>query len=129
MKVLSALVGLLALGAVPVYADCLYPAPPEHLPDGHTATMAEMVAGQKAVKDYDRDINAYVACLKLEHDHEVAKAGDKPTPDQKKALDDMERVEVQKHNAAIDQLQSVADRFNEQVRVFKAKSNPDAAKK
>ena len=32
------------------------------------------------------------------------------------------RVEVQKHNAAIDQLQSVADRFNEQVKVYKART-------
>ena len=38
-------------------------------------------------------------------------------------MDDMERVEVQKHNAAIDQLQSVADRFNEQVKVYKAKND------
>jgi hypothetical protein len=129
MKAVFALATVAALCAGPAYADCSYPPPPDHLPDGNTATMPEMVAGQKAVKDYDKDINAYVACLKLEHDHEVSKAGDKPTPEQKKALEDMERVEVQKHNAAIDQLQSVADRFNEQVRVFKAKSNPDAGKK
>ena len=47
------------------------------------------------------------------------KAGDKIKPEQKA---DMQRVENQKHNAAIDQLQSVADRFNEQVKVFRAKS-------
>ncbi len=41
----------------------------------------------------------------------------------------MERIETQKHNAAFDQLNSVAERFNEQVRVFKAKSNPDSGKK
>jgi hypothetical protein len=57
----------------------------------------------------------------------LAKAGETPTAEQKKAMQDMERVEVQKHNAAIDQLQSVADRFNEQVRVYKAK-NSDKSK-
>jgi len=113
------------------HADCSYPPPPDHLPDGNTATMAEMIAGQKAVKDYDKAINAYVACLQLEHDDAVQKAGDKEkmTKEQKANLARDEAVEVQKHNAAIDQLQSIADRFNEQVRVFKAKSNHDAGKK
>jgi hypothetical protein len=39
----------------------------------------------------------------------------------------MDKMEVQKNNAAVDQLQSVADRFNEQVRIFKAKSDPNAS--
>ena len=34
----------------------------------------------------------------------------------------MDKMEVQKNNAAVDQLQSVAERFNEQVRIFKAKT-------
>jgi hypothetical protein len=120
MKTLFALAATAVLTAGPVYADCSYPTPPEKLPDGNSATLEQMVAAQKAVKEYDKAINAYVACIKLEHDDAVAKAGDKLTPEQKA---DMQRVEVQKHNAAIDQLQSVADRFNEQVRVFKAKND------
>jgi len=62
-----------------------------------------MVEAQKAVKEYDKAINAYVACIQLERNDavgKIAKPGEKPTPDQKKAMDDMERVEVQKHNAA-----------------------------
>ena len=119
MKALFATAFVFALAGGPVYADCTYPTPPEKIPDGNTATLDDMVTAQKAIKEYDRAINAYVACIKLEHDTAVASGGDKLT-DQQKA--DMERVEVQKHNAAIDQLQSVADRFNEQVRVFKAKN-------
>ena len=34
----------------------------------------------------------------------------------------MEKVEAQKHNAAIEQEQSVADRFNEQVKVYRART-------
>ncbi len=34
----------------------------------------------------------------------------------------MQHVEAQKHNAAIDQEQAIADRFNEQVKVFKART-------
>ncbi|MBV8742156.1 MAG: hypothetical protein JOZ12_10230 [Sinobacteraceae bacterium] len=125
MKALLGMALTAALAAGSAYADCSYPAPPAKLPDGNTATMEEMVAGQKAVKEYDKAINAYISCIQLERSDkvkEVSKSGSKPSPEQQKALDDMERMEVQKHNAAVDQLQSVADRFNEQVKVYKAKN-------
>jgi hypothetical protein len=122
MKALFAITALAAL-AGPVYADCTYPPPPSKLPDGNSATMEEMLEGKKAVTQYNKDINAYVACIKLEHESAVTNAGDKLTPQQKA---DMEKMEVQKNNAAVDQLQSIADRFNEQVRLYKAKNDPNA---
>ncbi|HEY3784243.1 MAG TPA: hypothetical protein VGL55_03080 [Steroidobacteraceae bacterium] len=126
MRALVAMAALAALTAGPVYADCSYPAPPDKLPDGNTATKEEMIAGQQMVKSYDKAINAYLSCIKLEHDGAASKIGDKPTtPEQKKALDDLDRMQIQKNNAAVDQLQSVADRFNEQVRVFKTKHKDD----
>ena len=126
MKFTNAIVAGALLSAGAAYADCSYPPPPDHIPDGNTATLQEMVEAQKAVKEYDKAINAYVACIQLERNDavgKIAKPGATPTPEQKTAMDDMERVEVQKHNAAIDQLQSVADRFNEQVKVYKAKNS------
>ena len=119
MKALFAITALAAL-AGPVYADCTYPPPPAKLPDGNNATMEEMLEGKKAVTQYNKDINAYVACIKLEHETAVTNAGDKLTPQQKA---DMEKMEVQKNNAAVDQLQTIADRFNEQVRLYKAKND------
>ena len=119
MKALFAITALAAL-AGPVYADCTYPPPPAKLPDGNNATMEEMLDGKKAVTQYNKDINAYVACIKLEHESAVTNAGDKLTPQQKA---DMEKMEVQKNNAAVDQLQTIADRFNEQVRLYKAKND------
>ena len=119
MKALFAITALAAL-AGPVYADCTYPPPPAKLPDGNSATMEEMLEGKKAVTQYNKDINAYVACIKLEHETAVTNAGDKLTPQQKA---DMEKMEVQKNNAAVDQLQTIADRFNEQVRLYKAKND------
>ena len=123
MKALFAITALAAL-AGPVYADCTYPPPPAKLPDGNSATMEEMLDGKKAVTQYNKDINAYVACIKLEHESAVTNAGDKLTPQQKA---DMEKMEVQKNNAAVDQLQTIADRFNEQVRLYKAKNDPNAS--
>ncbi|TLY85973.1 MAG: hypothetical protein E6K35_10270 [Gammaproteobacteria bacterium] len=104
----------------PAYADCPYPAAPDKLPDGSSATLEEMVAGQKAVKAYDKAINDYVACIDRELDAAITKGGDQLKPQQKA---DMQHVEAQKHNAAIDQLQNIADRFNEQVKVFKARTD------
>ena len=132
MKVFIAIAATAVLSAGTAYADCSYPTPPDHIPDGNTATLQEMVDAQKAVKEYDKAINAYVACIQLERNDAVTKLapkpGEKPSAEQKKAMDDLDRVEVQKHNAAIDQLQSVADRFNEQVKVYKAKSAESKSK-
>jgi hypothetical protein len=101
------------------YADCPYPAAPTNLPDGRTATMEDMLAGQKAVKEYQKAIDVYVACIDKELDDKIAAGGDSLKPQQKT---DLQKMEAQKHNAAVDQEQSVADRFNEQVKAFKARS-------
>ncbi len=119
MKALLAFAATAALSAGAACADCPYPAAPDKLPDGATASLQDMLAGQKAVGEYNKSVNDYVACIDKELGDALAKAGDKIKPEQKA---DMQRVETQKHNAAIDQLQTVADRFNEQVKVFKAKS-------
>jgi hypothetical protein len=123
MKARLALCALATL-AGPVYADCVYPPPPSKIPDGNSATMQEMIEAKKAVTQYNQDINAYVACIKLEHETAVSNAGDKITPEQKAEMD---KIEVQKNNAAVDQLQSVAERFNEQVRIYKQKNDPNAS--
>lgn len=120
MKALSSLLLLAALGAGHAYANCTYPKAPEKLPDGATAALNEMVEAQKAVKAYNDQIKAYTDCLKLEHDQEMAKAdADKMPKDQKEELD---KVAVQKNNAAVDEAQAITDRFNEQVRIFKSKN-------
>ena len=121
MKTLLALAAT-ALMTATAHADCPYPAAPDKLPDGATATLQDMLAGQRTVAEYNKAVNDYVACIDKEVDAAIAAQGDKLKPEQKA---DMQRVETQKHNAAIDQLQGVADRFNEQVKVYKAKSAGD----
>jgi cell fate (sporulation/competence/biofilm development) regulator YmcA (YheA/YmcA/DUF963 family) len=77
-----------------------------------------MLSMQNAVKSYNEQMNAYLSCIQLERDSRVAQAGDKLTKQQKQAL---QAIEIQKHNAAVDQLHAVADQFNAQVKIFKAK--------
>jgi hypothetical protein len=122
MKALPALAFIAAVIAAPAHADCTYPTAPTKLPDGKTATLEEMLAGQKVVNEYQKAINDYTACIDKEVSDAIAKAGDTLKPQQKA---DMEKVETQKHNAAIDQLQNIAGRFNEQVKVFKARDKKD----
>jgi len=118
MKLLLAM-AFAAAAAAPVYADCSYPPAPAKIPDGATATLEEMVTGQKAVNAYQKAINDYTACIDKELEDALAQGGDKLKPAQKA---DMQRVEAQKHNAAVDQLQAIADRFNEQVKVYKTRT-------
>jgi hypothetical protein len=119
MKSLLAAVAIAAAALAPsAYADCTYPQAPSHLPDGNTATLAQMLAAQKVVQSYNEQMTAYLSCIKLERDSRVAQSGDKLTKQQKQEL---EAIEIQKNNAAVDQLHSVADQFNAQIRIFKAR--------
>ena len=120
MKSLPAVVAIVAAALAPLaHADCSYPQAPSHLPDGNTATLKEMLAGQKAVQSYNEQMMAYLSCIKLERDNAVAQSAGKLS---KKQMQAVEAIEIQKHNAAVDQLHTVADQFNAQVKIFKAKS-------
>lgn len=125
MKSLLAAAALAAAVLAPAaYADCAYPPAPSHLPDGNTATLKEMLAGMQQVSDYNKAMEGYLACIKLERDSRVAAAGATLTKKQKQEL---EAIEIQKNNAAVDQLHTVADQFNTQVKIFKARDKkPDS---
>ncbi|HTX04458.1 MAG TPA: hypothetical protein VMD06_01435, partial [Steroidobacteraceae bacterium] len=69
-------------------------------------------------QSYNEEMMAYLSCIKLERDNAVAQAGAQLTKQQKA---EVEAIEIQKHNAAVDQLHAVADQFNAQVRIFKSK--------
>jgi hypothetical protein len=116
-SLLAAAMAAVAL-APAAYADCSYPPAPSHLPDGNTATLKEMLAAMQQVSAYNKAMNAYLSCIKLERDSRVASAGATLTKQQKQEL---EAIEIQKNNAAVDQLQAVADQFNAQVKIFKAR--------
>jgi len=48
----------------------------------------------------------------------------KLSADEKKKADEQQKILVQKNNAAVDELQAVVGRFNEQLKIFKAKQTP-----
>ena len=110
-----------ALGfAAHARADCSYPKSPDAPPDGSTATKDQMVAAAKDFKTYNSDMNAYLDCLQLE----IAAAPKDPsklTKDEQAKVKQQQAILTQKHNAAVDELQAVVGRFNEQLRIYKAK--------
>ena len=101
-------------------AACIYPRAPEQIPDGAKASYEEMVAGQKAVQQFNNDINAYNSCLDLELET-LEKSGQYD----ENRLAELRAMQAKKNNAAVDEVQAVADRFNEQLRIFKARDKQD----
>jgi hypothetical protein len=104
--------------AVQANAACDYPVAPGKFPDGSVATLEEMKAAKGQVVKYNNDMETYLKCIRDEYDAKVA-AQSTATPDQK---EEMERMQNQKHNAAVDEVTEVTNRFNEQLRAYKAKT-------
>jgi len=92
MKKTVSIAILLAAFAAPTFA-CERPNAPGSLPDGKTAAMEDMMAAKKAVDAFKRGMEEYLACEKS-----TAKA-----------------------ESAHKDLEKIADRFNAEVRAFKAK--------
>ena len=119
MKAWIPLTLVLALGTAAVaQADCAYPRAPDAPPDGNTASKDQMIAAKHDFDRYNGEMNSYLDCLKLEMDAAAPKDPKKPTADEKKQA----AILVQKNNAAVDELQAVVGRFNEQLKIYKAKA-------
>ena len=114
-----ALIGL-ALGSTASIADDCTAPPSPTLPDGATATMEQMLAGQQAVKAYQAANTDYRACLDpLVTAAEVAAAGDSPGPDLKATLSQLN----DDYNGSVSAEDEVAEAFNTALRAYK-KANP-----
>ena len=123
MKAWIPLTLIFALGsAAHSQASCTYPKSPDAPPDGATATKDQMITAKHDFDRYNGEMNSYLDCIKLEMDSAVPKDTSKLTPDEKKKAEEHEKMLVQKNNAAVDELQANVGRFNEQLKIFKAKN-------
>ena len=91
--------------SLPAYADCQLPPAPSKIPDGNSASEQEMLTAMNTLKEYNGDVETYTKCLEFE-----AKQNHLSRSDEEKM-----------HNDAVDTLQKIAAKFNEQVRTFKSK--------
>lgn len=92
MKRFVSLALMLAAFSAPAFA-CERPTAPGSIPDGNTASKEEMLAAKKTVDAFKSSMEEYFACEKS----------------------------TAKKDAAGQELVKVADRFNAQVKAFKAK--------
>jgi hypothetical protein len=106
----------MALGAA--HADCVYPQGPQTMPNGAQATKDQMVAAQTEVKNYSKAVQeVYLPCLDKEKNDAIATL-DPADPEFAAKKSAIESVQVKKHNAALDELHAVADRWNTERKAF-----------
>lgn len=102
---------LLAL-SMSAHADCPFPKAPASIPDGKTASEDEMKAAMVAFKAYNEEVTGFSACLDEETKTKAAGTGQ---------LMQLKTMQSKKINAAVEELQTKAKLFNEQVRAFKSR--------
>jgi len=97
-------------------ADCAYPQAPGAVPDGKTASEAEMIAAMTIFKQYNTDVTAYLACLDTDTADKIREAGNAIS-----AVVQVKSLQSKKHNSVVGELQALSGKFNEQVRNFKSR--------
>ena len=121
MKVLLPLSLLALLATGPALADCTVPVHSIKVPSAATATKDDMIAVQRELKTWNAEVVDFKSCLDLQQDAAMAALGDKATDDQRnkvaKKYNDL-------YNNEVDKLTDVANRFNIEVKAFKAKTTP-----
>jgi len=113
MNTLRFLVLLFAGGAATSALACDYP-PLISIPAGEDATMEELLTAQADVRTYMEAMEVYLTCV----NDELAAAGDDAPAEYKSIM-------FSRHNAAVTEMESVAEDFNEEVQAYK-EANPDA---
>lgn len=100
--------------AGPVFADCAAPDNNVQIPDGSTATKAEMIAAQKAVQAFDASVKQYSECLQQEQQAKLDAGGDKVK---------LQKQYAELNNAQVEKVQQLADKFNVELKAYKAKNS------
>jgi hypothetical protein len=109
-KISSFLLGCtVTLGMATAKGACTFPDEVD-IPDGATASEEQMLAGRDAVQQYMATMNEYLSCL----DEEATAVTEEETPEQK-------QMHVARHNAAVEQMETLAAQFNEQLRAYKSR--------
>lgn len=85
------------------------------MPDGATSDKEAMIAGQKGVKSYMATMEQYLSCIEAEEAEAVLGIGD-VDEDTKRQREEMFN---KKYNAAVEEMNLVAEEFNIQVRAYK----------
>ncbi|MCO4809955.1 MAG: hypothetical protein KC572_00020 [Gammaproteobacteria bacterium] len=86
-----------------------------NVPNGASATKDDMIAGQKGVKTYMASMEEYLTCIEADEAAAVLGLGE-VDDDTKRQREEMFN---KKYNAAVEEMNLVAEEFNVQVRAYK----------
>ncbi len=103
------LVASIAQGADLEVSQCAFPDAPT-VPDGSSAAESEMGEAGAAVREYVTGVQSSLECLSAAEES----MGEEITEEQQAQL-------VALYNAGVDQMNSVVENYNEQVRSYKSK--------
>lgn len=113
-KMMKTAVSVSMLFAAQAALACDYPQRID-VPNGTTASKEDMIAGQKGVKSYMASMEDYLACIEADEAQAVLGMGD-VDEDTKRQREEMFN---KKYNAAVEEMNLVAEEFNMQVRAYK----------
>lgn len=88
------------------------------VPDGATATKDDMITGQKSVRSYMAAMETYLTCIEANEAQAVLSRGDIDESEKRQREDMFNK----KYNAAVEEMNLVAEEFNVQVRAYKDRS-------
>ncbi|MDA5194936.1 hypothetical protein [Govanella unica] len=103
-------------------AECSRPTAPSVV-DGKSASQEQMGETHQAVKAYIASTDAFLSCIKTGADEEkAAVTNDKSLDDKarKTKLNGIEQSLATRHNAAVEDMEGVAAKFNTAIREYKA---------
>ena len=89
------------------------------VPDGATATKEQMIDGQRSIKDYLTAMEAYLACIEAAEQETVANLNETDEAAKQQRIGMFNK----KYNAAVEEMNLVAEEFNVQVRTYKSRGN------
>ena len=116
LKTICSTFALVALGQHAMACD----APAKvTVPDGETASKEELVATQKAVKDFIASMDAYLECI-VEEEKLARQAMDNLEPEVEQRR---EELLTQKYNAGVDSMKVVEAEWNATVQAYKKRSD------
>lgn len=116
-KITQILITTSMLVTAPVVFACDYP----HrvgAPDGATATKEDMINGQRDIKAYLASMDEYLSCIEAAEQETIAGTGESGEDAKQQRIDMFNK----KYNAAVEEMNLVAEEFNVQVRAYKERS-------
>jgi len=110
-------IAAVAIFAAPFALACDYPHRAE-IPDGATASKEQMIDGQRGVKTYMGAMESYLSCIEAAEQETVAGADDVDQDAKQQRIEMLNK----KYNAAVEEMNLVAEQFNVQVRTYKERN-------